>query len=74
VGALIRYQVDLTGGPDRVYLSGLPDSKWLAQDVVRKKNMERTEPVFGISFLADTLEVPGRTRGIIFMSSQLMKW
>jgi hypothetical protein len=24
------YQADLTGGPDQVYLSGLPDNEWLA--------------------------------------------
>jgi hypothetical protein len=24
------YQLDLTGGPNQVYLSGLPDSEWLA--------------------------------------------
>jgi hypothetical protein len=29
---LIRYQVDLTAGPDQVYPSGLPDSEWLALD------------------------------------------
>jgi hypothetical protein len=27
---LIKYQVDLTSGPDQAYLSGLPDSEWLA--------------------------------------------
>jgi hypothetical protein len=28
VCVLIRYQVDLTDGPDQVYLSGLNDSEW----------------------------------------------
>jgi hypothetical protein len=28
---IIRYQVDLTDGPFQPYLSGLPDSEWLAQ-------------------------------------------
>jgi hypothetical protein len=31
---LIRYQVDLTGGPDEVYLLSLPDSEWLALVVI----------------------------------------
>jgi hypothetical protein len=25
-----HYPVDLTGGPDQLYLSGLPDGEWLA--------------------------------------------
>jgi hypothetical protein len=30
-GVLLRYLVDSTGGPDQVvYLSGLPESDWLA--------------------------------------------
>jgi hypothetical protein len=30
VCVLIRYLIDLTGGPDQVYMSGIPDSEWLA--------------------------------------------
>jgi hypothetical protein len=32
VCVFIRYQVDLTGRPNQVYLSGLPNSEWLALD------------------------------------------
>jgi hypothetical protein len=35
LGPATHYQVDLTGAPDQVYLSGLPESEWLVFECVR---------------------------------------
>jgi hypothetical protein len=40
-----HYQVELTGGPDQVYLSGLADSEWLALTKIAS-DLVLIQPVF----------------------------